>query len=271
MASRWHRRAVLGVREQAAQDAQGFPTFRTRVEGAWLISVGEVRPVALGTDLSGRDSVQSQPAARSTCPLAEACLSRGRGKDPPHVRPRMPLPLLPARERVDRRNVPRPCPYPLDTRSGSTTTNYGTPRASGWGEGSSRSRRKPSGMSETGSNPSIREVTQPFRILSLDGGGICGAFEAGFLAGLEAQLEHRSAITSTWSSAPLRVASSPRQSPSESRPPGSRSSTGTKGRSSSNGVKSRCRAGGNGGCGGSVGQSPSGSLVASESSSTATI
>ena len=44
-------------------------------------------------------------------------------------------------------------------------------------------------MSETGSNPSIREVIQPFRILSLDGGGICGAFEAGFLAGLEAQLE----------------------------------------------------------------------------------
>lgn len=44
-------------------------------------------------------------------------------------------------------------------------------------------------MSESGSNPSTREPNQPFRILSLDGGGICGAFEAGFLAGLEEQVE----------------------------------------------------------------------------------
>ena len=40
-------------------------------------------------------------------------------------------------------------------------------------------------MSENLSNHNTGGAPQPFRILSLDGGGICGAFTAGFLAALE--------------------------------------------------------------------------------------
>ena len=49
---------------------QGFPTFRTRVEGAWLISVGEVRPVALGATyrVEIRYRVSQQPEARVLSP-----------------------------------------------------------------------------------------------------------------------------------------------------------------------------------------------------------
>jgi hypothetical protein len=43
-------------------------------------------------------------------------------------------------------------------------------------------------MSEDASNLSMSETSRPFRILSLDGGGICGAFVAGFLAGVEEEI-----------------------------------------------------------------------------------
>jgi hypothetical protein len=47
MATRYHARSILGVRDQAARMRQSFPTFKTRVEGAWLISVGEIQPTPL--------------------------------------------------------------------------------------------------------------------------------------------------------------------------------------------------------------------------------
>jgi hypothetical protein len=47
MARKFHRKSILSVREQAARLRSAFPRFATRVSGAWLTSVGEIRPTAL--------------------------------------------------------------------------------------------------------------------------------------------------------------------------------------------------------------------------------
>jgi hypothetical protein len=47
MANSFPRQRTFGVREQAARLRLSFPAFRTRVDGAWLISVGHVQPSAL--------------------------------------------------------------------------------------------------------------------------------------------------------------------------------------------------------------------------------
>lgn len=49
---------------------QGFPAFRTRVEGAWLISTGEVQPAALGAayQVEIRYRVGQRPEVRVLSP-----------------------------------------------------------------------------------------------------------------------------------------------------------------------------------------------------------
>jgi hypothetical protein len=48
MATKFPRKKLLGVREQAARLKLSFREFRTRVDGAWLTSVGHVQPSPLG-------------------------------------------------------------------------------------------------------------------------------------------------------------------------------------------------------------------------------
>ncbi len=70
MASKFHRKSILGVREQAGRLRLGFPGFDTRVSRAWLISVGEIRPTPLSASyrVEIRYKVGKAPEVRVVSP-----------------------------------------------------------------------------------------------------------------------------------------------------------------------------------------------------------
>lgn len=69
MASKVFRKSILSVRDQAAR-MLAFPAFKTQVQGAWLVSQGEVRPSALSAQyrIEIRYAVGKPPEMRVLSP-----------------------------------------------------------------------------------------------------------------------------------------------------------------------------------------------------------